>query len=230
MMNKITKNIIAVCIVVIPFYLSAFLQKTLINQSEIFVQKFLGIYMFLSILGISVILLTNKYFLKNKWSVFVSPKSKIIIDISLGFLLLCFSYFIISLGNITYFRWIPIEVDNSAIINLFKEIFSNNLYAIIMVGPFIWLNEIFAILSLAFILNNLWQISYKKHWIWISIFAVAMLFTLLQIDKGIPSMINTFLIISFSNFIYYKYRSIYPLLIAGIIYQSIDLIRFWIYF
>lgn len=229
-MHKKTKNIIAIGIVVIPFYLSAFLQKILINQSEIFVQKFLGIYMLLSILGISVILLANKYLLKNNWSVFVIPKGKIIIDISLSLLLLSFTYFIISLGNITYFKWIPTEVDNSAIINLLKEIFSNNLYALIMVGPFNWLNEIFAILSITFILNNLWQINNKRHWIWFSIFAAALLFTFLQIDKGIPSMINTFLIISFSNFIYYRYRSIYPLLIAGIIYQSIDLIRFWIYF
>ena len=229
-MNSKTKNIIAVGIVVIPFYFSAFLQKILINQSEIFVQKFLGIYMILSIFGISVILLTNKYLLKNKWSVFATPKGRVIIDISLGFLLLSFMYFINSLGNITYFKWIPTDVDRSIMINLLKEIFSNKLYAMIMVGPFNWLNEIFAVLSIVFILNNLWQISNKKHWIWISIIGTAMLFTLLQIDQGIPSMINTFLIISFSTFIYYKYRSIYPLLIAGILYQTIDLIRFWIYF
>ncbi len=229
-MNRKTKNILAVGIIVIPFYLSAFLQKSIINQSEIYVQKFLGIYMLLSFLGISVILLTNKYFLKNKWEVFASPKGKIIIDVTLAFLLLSIMYFINSLGNITYFRWIPTDVDRTAIINLLNKIFSNNLYAIIMVGPFNLLNEFFAVLSLAFILNNLWEISNKRYWIWTSILIASLLFTLLQIDHGIPSMINTFIIIGISNYIYFRYRRIYPLFIAGIIYQTIDLISFWIYY
>lgn len=229
-MNRKTKNILAVGIIVIPFYLSAFLQKSIINQSEIYVQKFLGIYMLLSFLGISVILLTNKYFLKNKWEVFASPKGKIIIDVTLAFLLLSIMYFINSLGNITYFRWIPTDVDRTAIINLLNKIFSNNLYAIIMVGPFNLLNEFFAVLSLAFILNNLWEISNKRYWIWTSILIASLLFTLLQIDQGIPSMINTFIIIAISNYIYFRYRRIYPLFIAGIIYQTIDLISFWIYY
>ena len=228
-MHKKTKNIIAVGIVIIPFYLSAFLQKTIINQSEIYVQKFLGIYMLLSILGISVILLTNKYFLKNKWEVFASSKGKIIVDITLAFLLLSIMYFINSLGNITYFRWIPTDIDRTVIINLISEIFSNNLYGFIMVGPFNWLNELFAVLSLTFLLNNLWEINNKKYWIWTSIIIASLLFTLLQIDQGIPSMINTFIIITISNYIYFRYRRIYPLLFAAIIYQTIDLVSFWIY-
>ncbi|RLD76798.1 MAG: hypothetical protein DRJ07_15700, partial [Bacteroidetes bacterium] len=114
--------------------------------------------------------------------------------------------------------------------NLLNKIFSNNLYAIIMVGPFNLLNEFFAVLSLAFILNNLWEISNKRYWIWTSILIASLLFTLLQIDHGIPSMINTFIIIGISNYIYFRYRRIYPLFIAGIIYQTIDLISFWIYY
>ncbi len=229
-MHKKTKNIIAVGIVVIPFYLSAFLQKTLLNQSDIYVQKFLSIYMLLSIIGITAIILINKYFLKNKWEVFASPKGKLIIDISLAFLILSTHYFINSLGKITYFKWIPTDIDRSVIINLLTEIFSNNLYAFIMIGPFNWLNELFAVISIAFILNNLWEINTKKYWIWTSILIAALIFALLQIDQGIPSMINTFIIISISNYIYFRYRRIYPLLIAAIIYQTIDLISFWIYY
>jgi len=229
-MHKKTKNIIAAGIVVIPFYLSAFLQKTLINQSDIYVQKFLSIYMLLSIIGIMAIVIINKYFLKNKWEVFAYPKGKLIIDISLAFLILSLHYFINSLGKITFFRWISTDIDRTVIINLLTEIFSNNLYGFIMVGPFNWLNELFAVLSIAFLLNNLWEINNKKYWIWTSIIITSILFTLLQIDQGIPTMINTFIIISISNCIYYRYRRIYPLLIAAIIYQTIDLISFWVYF
>ena len=225
-----TKNIIAVGLVIIPFYLSAFLQKTLLNQSDIYVQKFLGIYMLLSIIGITAIVLINKYFLKNKWEVFASPKGNTIIDISLAFLILSIHYFINSLGRITYFKWIPTDIDRSAIINLLSDIFSNNLYGFIMVGPFNWLNELFAVLSIAFILNNLWEIKNKKYWIWTSIIITSLLFAFIQINQGIPSMINTFILIGISNYIYFRYRRIYPLLIAAIIYQTIDLINFWVYY
>jgi|LGOV01.1.fsa_nt_gb membrane protease YdiL (CAAX protease family) len=229
-MHKKIKNIIAVGLVIIPFYLLAFLQKTLLNQSDIYVQKFLSIYMLLSIIGITAIVLINKYFLKNKWEVFASSKGNTIIDISLAFLILSIHYFINSLGRITYFKWIPTDIDRSAIINLLSDIFSNNLYGFIMAGPFNWLNELFAVLSIAFILNNLWEINNKKYWIWTSIIIASLLFTLLQIDQGIPSMINTFIFIGISNYIYFRYRRIYPLLIAAIIYQTIDLISFWIYY
>lgn len=219
----------ALVIILLPFYFVAIGQKLLFEQSDYMLNGFFGIFMLLSILGISVILITNSYLLKNTFQVFNSTKGSLIVDMGIALLIMALIIFIQSLSNMTYGEWIIFEQDRTHIDQLLKEIFSSPLYALLMIGPFNWLNEIFAVLSLAFILNNLWALNNKKYWIYLSIFLSALLFTLIQIDRGANFMINTFIIISISNYIYFRYRRIYPLLIAAITIQSIELISYWVY-
>lgn len=228
-MSKTKRHIYAVLLIIVPFYLTAILQKTLIKPEVVVAEEFLGLYMFLSILGIAIVLLLNKFFLKNSLSVFFSGKRKIIFDISLAFLLLGAFYFIQSLSRVSYGNWIIVNVDRSAMANLLNSIFSNFIHGTIIVGPFIWLNEAFGVLSLAFILNNLWAINNTKNWNRFSILFAAFLFSLLQINNGIPAVIDSMLLVTFSNFIYYHYRSVLPLFIAATAFQTIDLISYWVY-
>ena len=228
-MNRIKRHIIAVLLVVIPFYLTAILQKTLLNPTKIIAEEFLGYYMLLSLFGIAVVLLLNKYFLKNSFKVFITGKRKFIYDITLSFLLLGAFYFINSLSRITYGVWIEQHIDRTAMMELLNTIFSNFINGVIIIGPFTWSNEAFAVLSLAFILNNLWAVSSNKNWNWFSIIFAALLFSLLQINNGYSAVIDSFLLISFSNFIYFHYRSILPLFIAATLFQTIDLIAYWVY-
>lgn len=228
-MDRNKRHIIAVLLVVIPFYLTAILQKTLLNPAKVIAEEFLGYYMLLSLFGIAVVLLLNKYFLKNNFSVFISRKRKFIYDITLAFLLLGTFYFVNSLSRITYGVWIEQQIDRTAMIELLNSVFSNLIHGIIIIGPFTWSNEAFAVLSLAFILNNLWAINDNKAWEWFSIIFAALLFSLLQINNGYSAVIDSFLLISFSNFIYFHYRSILPLFIAAILFQTIDLITYWVY-
>jgi hypothetical protein len=228
MSNKI-KHIVAILIIIVPFYFVAILQRILFTQSDLLAEKFLALYMILSIIGISVVLLTNKYFLKNNLSVFTKPDRKLIIDVALAFLLLAAFYFIQSLERMSYGVWLAIDIDRSGIMELLDTIFSNLAFSIIIVGPFTWLNEGFAVLSVAFLLNNLWMLGSSKKWVLASILFTALIFSLLQINNGLAAIISSFVLVSFSNFIYYKYRSIFPLLIAGILLQTIDLISYWVY-
>lgn len=228
-MAKSKKHIIALLFVILPFYLVAILQKLVLNRNQYMVQEFLGIYMLLSLAGIITILVTNKYYLNQKITVFIETKGKFIQDVSLGFLLLGFTYFMFSLANITYARWIPSTYDNIEIRALLDEIFQNNLYGIIFIGPFIWLNEIFLILSVVFILNNLWKLNSHKYWAIMGIVIMAVLISLLQIDTSIPRMITTWFIYMSVGLVYLNYQRIYPLLISAILVQSIDLISYWIY-
>ena len=176
-----------------------------------------------------MILLTNKYLLKNSLKVFVPAQKKFIYDIVLAFLLLGTFYYIQSLGKISYAHWIAQEVDRTVIAELLNKIFSNFIHGIIIIGPFTWSNQAFAVVSLAFLLNNLWEINTSKAWVWISILAAAILFSLLQIDNGWSAVINSLLLVSFSNSVYYHYRSIWPLFMAGTLFQTIDLATWWIY-
>lgn len=227
-MSSKVRHIIAL-IIIVPFYFLAILQRILFTQSELLAERFLAIYMMLSIIGISVVLMTNKYFLKNKLSVFIKTDRKLIIDIALALLLLGAFYFVQSLERITYGVWFPYETDRTAIIELLNSIFSNVSYSIIIVGPFNWLNEGFAVLSIAFILNNLWLLFPDKKLKLLSLIFAAVIFSLLQINNGIAAIMSSFILITISNFVYYKYRCIFPLLIASILMQTIDLISFWVY-
>uniref|UniRef100_UPI003217484F hypothetical protein n=1 Tax=uncultured Draconibacterium sp. TaxID=1573823 RepID=UPI003217484F len=228
-MTNSARHIIAVLLVVIPFYLTAILQKTLLNPANIIAEEFLGYYMLLSLFGIAVILLLNKYLLKNSFNVFIIGKRKFIYDITLALLLLGAIYFIQSLSGISYGIWIEQDNDRTAMMELLNIVFSSFINGIIIIGPFTWSNEAFAVLSLAFILNNLWAVSSNKTWTWFSIIFAALLFSLLQINNGYSAIIDSFLLISFSNFIYFHYRSILPLFIAATLFQMIDLIAYWVY-
>lgn len=223
------KNIISLAIVLIPFYLVALLQKIFYTQDEILVEEYLGIYMLLGLIGISTIILLNKYLLRNKMSIFRAPDSKLILDIALALLLLGIYYFIKSIEISTYGEWIKTEIDRTAIDTLLAKIFSNTLFSIIIVGPFSWINEGFTSLSVAFILYNFWEIGNKKIWIWATILFTSIFIGLIQYNNGIPSVINSSLIIVCSSYIYYRYRSIFPLFIAGILHQTIDLVGYWVY-
>jgi hypothetical protein len=228
-MSKTTKHIVAVLIIVLPFYLLAILQKALFDRKDFLVEEFFGYYMLLSILGITVVLLTNKFLLKNNIKTFFPANQKLIYDFSLGLLLLGAFYFIQSVERYKHGYWIIQEIDRSAMADLINNIFSNFVHGVIIIGPFTWFNEAFAILSLAFILNNLWAINSKKGWILFSIFIAAIIFSLLQIDNGWSAVISSFILVSISNSVYYHYRSVIPLFLAATLFQTIDLISYWVY-
>ena len=186
-------------------------------------------YMLYTFIGLLVIYFTNKYLLKNTLIVFASQKGSLLLDVSIAFLLMIFAYFVFSIGNITYGRWFFVEIDRTQMIKSLNEMFSNPTYTAFLLGPFIWMTEGFLVFSRAFILNNLWEINQNKYWVWTSIILVALLGAFIQISNGPPAIINWFIILMAWGFIYYKYRRIYPLLIAGILMQTIELISYWIY-
>jgi len=228
-MNNRIKNILALLIILIPFYLVAVVQKMFLDQSDYLIHDFFGMYMLLGMVGISVILLLNTYYLKNNWNAFASKEGNAVVDMSFAMVLISAYYFVEALSMLSYGQWIQTEMDRTHMDQLLFEIFDNPLYALLMVGPFSWINEVFSMLSIAFILNNLWTLKQSKTWTWIAVLLTGLLFGLLQIDQGWREMIDSFIIISIFGFAYLKYRRIYPLLIAAIIIESIELITYWVY-
>ena len=227
-MKRSTRNTISVLLIAIPFYFTAILEKS-VGSPDISVNGIFGLYMLYTFIGLLVIFFINKYLLKNTLNVFALQKGSVLLDVSIAFLLLIFIYFINSIGNITYGRWFFVEIDRTQMMRSLNEMFSNPTYTIFLLGPFIWMTEGFLAFSRAFILNNLWEINQSKTWVWISIILVALLGAFIQLNNGLPAMINWFIILLASGFIYYKYRRIYPLLIAGILMQTIELVSYWVY-
>ncbi len=227
-MKRSTRNIIAILIVVFPIYLVAIIEK-IMDKTDLSIDGLFGGSMLYTFLGLLVIYFTNKYLLKNSLKVFISQKGSILLDISISFLLLIVMFFVFKLGEVTFNHWFIVDIDKTSISNTLNEIFSNNEYIIFLLIPFVWLTEIFIALSQAFILNNLWELNSNKFWSWVSIFGMALLGAFVHIDIGTPGVISWFLILTASSFIYFKYRRVYPLIFASILYQTIDLISYWVY-
>jgi hypothetical protein len=227
-MKRPIRNIIALLIVVFPIYLVAILEKIL-DKTDLSIDGLFGGSMLYTFLGLLVIYFTNKYLLKSSLKVFISQKGSVLLDISISFSLLIVMFFVFKLGEVTYNHWFIVDIDKIGISNTLSEIFSNNEYIIFLLIPFIWLTEIFIVLSQAFILNNLWELNSTKLWSWVSIISMALLGAFVHIDNGTPGVISWFLILTASSFIYFKYRRVYPLIFASILYQTIDLISYWVY-
>jgi hypothetical protein len=228
MANK-KKNIIALAVVLIPFYFVALLQKFFVSQDKILVEEYLGIYMLLGIVGIITVLLLNKYVLGYKLTVFKAHETNLITDIAFSLILLGIFYFVKSLEVFTFEFWQFHETDRTALNSLLSNIFDSTLFSILIIGPFSWINELFSALMIAFILINLWELSSVKTWTITSMVFTASIIALLQINNGIPSVISSFIVIVVFNYIFHRYRSIFPLFFASVLYQTIDLVSYWIY-
>lgn len=224
-MNKSIRNIISILIIVI-IYATAIFEK-IYGTIDFSIQSLFGKYMLYTVLGILLVFIINKYFLKNSLEVFASKKGSVLLDIALGFLLLVIMYLVSNIGRVTYARLFVTNIDRSEMVNTLNQIFSSPFYTVLLLGPFIWLTEIFMVISRSFLLNNLWELNSNKGWIWGTIFGTAILCSFTQIDNGIPNVINYFVIFAASNILYFKYRRVFPLIIAGILLQTIQFAVFW---
>ncbi len=224
-MKKAVRNNISILIIVI-IYLAAIFDK-IYGTVDFTIQSLFGKYMVYTVVGIFLVFSMNKYFLKNSLAVFASKKGSILLDIAFGFLLLSIIYLVSNIGRVTYARWIITDIDRTEISNSLNQIFSSPFYTVIFLGPFIWFTEIFMVITRSFLLNNLWELNSKKRWILGTILGTALLCSLTQIDNGIPNVINAFIIFTASNILYFKYRRVFPLIIAAILLQTIQLAVFW---
>lgn len=177
---------------------------------------------------LGVIYLLNRYLNKDDLNAFFQRKEKFIVHLVLGLLLLSITYLINSIGSISYYVWFPVPED-LPVHTALREILNDKLYTFILLGPFVWVSETFGVITRVFLLNNLWKLNKSKFWNWIAIIFVSVLFALLQIDKGLSDIINVFLIVLASNIFYLKYRNSIPLIIAPVLFTTIDLIAFWVY-
>lgn len=227
-MGRSLRNIIAILVISLPFYGVAIFEK-ISGTNEVSVKGLFGEAVFFTILGLLIIFLLNKFLLKNDLRSFQSGKGNWLLDVAIALLLLIIIYFVTSIGNLTYAQWWPTDVDRTEIMQTLNEVFSNKWYILFFIGPFIWITEGFMALSRVFLLNNFWELSSHKTAIWISILFTALLCALTQYENGISGMINWFIIYTAGHFIYLKYKRALPLIITGILFQTIELVSFWIY-
>ena len=227
--NDNSKKIIAVIIGVMPFYIFAVIDK-IYNEQEITINTFFLIFMPIAALALCILLLLNRFFLKQKIADYNSGKNNYLLDIAVALLLMLGATFINTVANLFLKDFFPTGLDNSKILELLKTIFDNPFYALLFLIPFTWITQTFLIFSRIFLLKNLWDLSANKIWIWSVIIISTIFFTLSQIDKDILYILIYFSITLLFSITYFYHRRILPLILAAILSQTIQMIDFWISF
>lgn len=168
---------------------------------------------------------TDLQFLDSLWP----SKSNWLLVISQSFMLLAVLYLLKSLGDVTYARWLPSTSTEPELITSLEYILSRPALALILIGPFVWLNVLFIEGSRACFHRYLSAVSTSKWTAVLSIIIVPLILSVLQIDDSPVRFISLFITNLALSVGLLVLKDLKPLIIASILFQSIDLIALWVY-
>ncbi len=225
--NSNIKKILAVIIGVLPFYTFVVIDK-IVNNPDISVQGLFLFYLPIAIIALLILLLLNKYFLKQTIKNYNLATHSLLSDVAIMLILLVGSSFIHIVFNLFFRDIFPYQQDNTQVIKVLQQIFGNPFYALIFIGPFLWITQLFIIFSRIFLLKNLWEVNKSKIWIWTVLILSSVLFVLPEIDKSILDILVSFSVILLYSITYLYYRRFYPILMASILNQTIQMLDFWL--
>lgn len=173
-------------------------------------------------LGIGMIYLLKKYFLKENLSEFNSGKGKWSSDILWG-LALTTVYFILfyveraTLSNLLNFN------SNKELLGLMLDMRRNPILIALWFGPVLCLGiALFEELIRVFILTNLWSFSNQKIWLYAVIIIAALIIGLTHWSQGSYGIVTIAIKSMVSGFFFLKFRRLLPLVIAHILYDGIQ--------
>jgi membrane protease YdiL (CAAX protease family) len=219
-MRKIKPIIALIIIVLIPFGLMIWYRD---HQSTGFATNELIMYPLL-FGGTSILLLyaIKKYFLKEKLSDFNSGKGSIGKDILWG-LLLTLMYFILfyieraTLSNILTFK------SNQELLGLMLDMRENPFLLILWFGPVLWIGiALYEELIRVFLLSSLWKFSNNYIWVVSVILISAIVMGLAHWSQGSYGIVTIAIKSLISGFFFYKVKRLFPLVIAHVLYDGIQ--------
>ncbi|NOX89082.1 MAG: hypothetical protein GXO77_08650 [Calditrichaeota bacterium] len=221
-------RLILVSLAVLPVYLYVIIEKVN-GQTHYSVSDLLGWQLLIISAGLLWLLTIHKYILKSKIRDLSPGAGALLLDISVGFLLIVSVYLLETAGRLTYYHWFTSTApDRSELIRSLRTIAANPFYSIVWLGPVTILGQLFLELSRTVFLKNFWDSINHPFWNWLVILLFAILLCLLNIDRGWTGMIGGFSIALLFNIAYYKYRRLFPLLLAGILFQYLNMIGLWL--
>jgi membrane protease YdiL (CAAX protease family) len=226
-MNMKIKNILAICIGILPIYIIMIWYR--LTHSESFTTFEILVYPLIFGGGnILLILALNKYLLNNRISDFNSGKGKWYWDIFIGFLLTVIYFVLMFIERATLMTILPQgQPPSREIINMMIDLAHNPILLAIWLGPVVWIGvALFEEISRTFFLNCLWRLSQNKSWWIFSIFIVSALVGLTHLYQGLFGIISVGIQGIVIGFYYYKYRRILPLIISHALYDSLQIIVF----
>ncbi len=223
-MNRVLRNIIALCIAILPINIIMIWYR--LTQVENFTTTEMTVYPLLFGGGsIILILLLNKFILKDTFKeTFNSGKGTWYWDILIGFGLTIIYFTMFFLERVTLYQWIPNRnPPNTELIDVMIDLTNSPLLMVIWFGPVLWIGiALFEELSRTFLLKTLWNINENKDWHILAIFLASSLIGFVHLYQGMAGIISIGLKSLVVSFYFYKYRRLLPLIISHGLYDGLQ--------
>ena len=219
-MNKLKTLIVLLIVVLIPFGLMIWMR---LHQSSGYASSELIMYPLLfGGLGIVVLFLLKKFFLKEKLRDFNSGKGNVGTDVlwGLGLTVVYFILFFVeraTLSNILSFN------SNMELLGLMLDMRENPVMLLLWFGPVLWVGiALYEELIRVFILDSLWKFSQDKIWTIFVIILASVLIGLTHWSQGSYGIVTIAIKSIVACFFYYKVRRLFPLVLAHVLYDGLQ--------
>ncbi len=225
--NSITKNIIAISIGVLPIHIWMIWYR--LTQTEGFTTNDLIIYPLLfGGASILLILALNKYYLKQPLSVFNPGEGNWWKDILVGLALTAIIFLMVAIERQTLLHWLPRAAPPSdEIFELMRRLSESPGLLFLYYGLVLVIGiAIFEEVTRVFLLNNLWAISKNKNWEITAILLTSILIGVVHLYQGWFGIVSIGLKSIVMCLYFYKYRRLWPLVIAHYLYDGIQMAMF----
>ncbi len=227
-MNKAIRNILAISIAILPINIIMIWYR--LTQTENFSTIDMTVYPLLFGGGtILLILLLNKYLIKDTFKeTFNSGKGVWYSDILIGIGLTVIYFGLFFLSRATLYQWIPNHnPPNTELINTMIDLANSPMLMVIWFGPVLWIGiSLFEELSRTFLLKCLWNINDNKNWQIAAIILASSLIGAVHLYQGLAGIISIGIKGLVAGFYFYKYRRLFPLIIAHGLYDGLQFLFF----
>ena len=218
---KWIKQIISLCIIVfIPFGIMLWFRN---HQTTGFASIELILFPILFGGGsIIVLYLLKKFFLKESLKEFNSGKGKWTTDILWGFAITIVYFILFYLERLTLSNLLSFN-SNMELLGLMLDMRENPLLLVIWFGPVLCIGvALYEELIRVFILSSLWKFSNKKLWAISVIIISAVIFGFAHWSQSSYGIVTIGIQSIVSGLYFYKYRRLFPLVIAHVLYDGIQ--------
>lgn len=227
-MNNTAKNLLAICIAVLPINLIMIWYR--LTQTENFTTFDMTVYPLLFGGGtIILILALNKFLIRDTFTdTFNSGEGTWYFDILIGFGLTVIYFVMFAVERATLYQWIPNRnPPNNELINTMIDLANDPLLLVIWFGPVLWIGvSLFEELSRTFLLKCLWNLKNNKNWHIVAIVLASALIGLVHVYQGTAGVISIGLKSVVVSFYFYKYRRLLPLIISHALYDGVQVAMF----
>ncbi|OQY02027.1 MAG: hypothetical protein B6I20_07325 [Bacteroidetes bacterium 4572_117] len=219
-MNKLKTIISLIIMVFIPFGIMIWFRA---HQSSGFASVELILYPLLfGGSSIGLLYLLKRFYLKEKITDFNSGKGNFKTDILWGFALATIYFVLFFIERATLSSILSFK-SNTELLGLMLDMRENPIMLILWFGPVLWIGiALYEELIRVFILDSLWKFSENKTWVFFVIILASVLIGFTHWSQGSYGIVTIGIKSIVSGLFFYKYRRLFPLVIAHVLYDGIQ--------